>query len=1490
MSETNTRITPARGQKAGKLFRKEEQGKTHGNQKNSNQPFISSVLSRKEESADDFVPGIQAQFIRARHLSPKSDIKQPKCDTCEAESKKLQRSPEPDEELQKKCETCETEDKKEIQKKPEENPEIAKSSEESIRQKSNSPECSACDGETAKVQPVLKVGAPDDPYEREADRMAEKVMRMPRLSFTGGAGIRPEGNAGRQVQRNEDDSEEIQTKPVPGLQRTAEGGMQTSAGFTSRLKSSDLGSPLPTPVKQGMESAFQADFSPVKIHTGTEAASLSSEIGAQAFAYQNHIFFNENKYNPESTEGKFLLAHELTHTVQQGASKTVQRDAEEDAPPKQESLLDKLKKGFESVLQTILPASIFDIYQKIKTGGLLNYIKEILFGLFKTLFNKIGFSEQEIITIIQIFVLLKSQLPAIIDGLSNGDCKPLFAAVDLLSKVLGAIAGKVWDRLMEAIEPVRVWLLDIWNTYISPAIDKITAFAGEAWEKIKRFGKWLWDIFYQYIVKPHVDAWEWLAKKLGFGDSSEPGVLGYVTDKLGEAWESIKKDLRPVIEPIQDVIEGIKSLVNMEAIHQFQEDAKKWLDEVAKTATAMGSEDDAIANKQLTFREVLLPALNKSIDRLKIVITAAGDWLVEKVNNFAGKVNSFVTGIQNNTYLSPVYSLISWIPKTVDNIRDWATDKVHWVFGKIVEGVEYLRRFIDPIITMLQKVVTVVGDLLGHLPDFILGVPFMFLPKCIKDPIIKWLTEVILKKIPIIAEFIELTEKWEEIKTAALTVIKQIFVDGQIGKGLWTFFKTLLGLLGIDPGLITQVIAKAAQNFSKIITNPGPFFKNVWQVIKGGFNNFFDKILIYLPAGALKWLFSEVKGAVSVSPPKNFELGSILGYVMDLFGITKENIYKRMELNPRIGPKKVKRIRQIENALTGALEWITAWVIDGPEGLLKKAKEKLSDIKNMVINGIVSWITSKVTAEILKRLATSSDPLGIGATINTIILIYDSIKEAIAYANKILDLANQAMDNLADIIEGNLKVAIEYFEKLLANAVPIVIGFAVEVILGPVGDKIKEIITDARLVVDAAMDSLINGALDMIDSIINTGKAAIGAVMGWLGLNKEFVADNGETHHLKFAGSEQHSSLMVASDDPEPFTTWIGKVTIENAGTKACKEKLSNKNKAIAKNREIDTVKRKKETETFTAEDKEKELKQLLDEMSELLGPLFGGKLKDCASESNGLLTFGGLYKGAYGKSMVATGLTKKKMPAGSEPNVNEPETYRIINQRRSGVGTGSYYVLGHLLNHNLGGTGLEMKNLTPLTRSANGTHHSLVESNIKTAVEKGNSVEYKITAKYSSKSTSGLEKAVDNSKVANKDEIKRIIREEANVPTGLDCEANYLNPDDNSKTGLIYNKTIPNILDQRPEAYDLVGIKREEIYLDSGDSSLISKIESPMTTALADKIIRATEDREMENKRFDSYSSLIDYKINGKDVFNSSDKQKLVIITGLSYVKLYKT
>ncbi|WP_010179371.1 eCIS core domain-containing protein [Aquimarina agarilytica] len=80
------------------------------------------------------------------------------------------------------------------------------------------------------------------------------------------------------------------------------------------------GNTLTEPTKAEMQLAFNANFNTVKIHTDTKAIDMNNQIGAKAFTYKNDIFFNKNKYNPTSKEGKKLIAHELTHVVQQNPS------------------------------------------------------------------------------------------------------------------------------------------------------------------------------------------------------------------------------------------------------------------------------------------------------------------------------------------------------------------------------------------------------------------------------------------------------------------------------------------------------------------------------------------------------------------------------------------------------------------------------------------------------------------------------------------------------------------------------------------------------------------------------------------------------------------------------------------------------------------------------------------------------------------------------------------------------------------------------------------------------------------------------------------------------------------------------------------------------------------------------------------------------------------------------------------------------------------
>ena len=113
--------------------------------------------------------------------------------------------------------------------------------------------------------------------------------------------------------------------------RKASGPAPAPDSVVSTLQQSKGGgNSLSGETRSSMESHFNSDFSGVRIHTDSKAVQMSRQLNAQAFTHGNDIYFNQGKFNPESRSGKHLLAHELTHTVQQGASpasatKSIQR-------------------------------------------------------------------------------------------------------------------------------------------------------------------------------------------------------------------------------------------------------------------------------------------------------------------------------------------------------------------------------------------------------------------------------------------------------------------------------------------------------------------------------------------------------------------------------------------------------------------------------------------------------------------------------------------------------------------------------------------------------------------------------------------------------------------------------------------------------------------------------------------------------------------------------------------------------------------------------------------------------------------------------------------------------------------------------------------------------------------------------------------------------------------------------------------------------------
>jgi hypothetical protein len=200
-------------------------------------------------------------------------------------------------------------------------------------------DCEAC-RRTAGEEPIrekLAVSQPGDVHEQEADRVAEAVLRLPDTAgrrYAPSLSLRtasePDGPARRRAdeQRDEDEDEPIRATAAPGGRPaiTPEDGARLDALHGG-------GEPLPASVRAFFEPRFGHDLAGVRVHADPEAGRLAETLHAHAFARGQHVVFAPGRYQPDTPAGRRLLAHELTHTLQQrqGAvspvADTVQRRA-----------------------------------------------------------------------------------------------------------------------------------------------------------------------------------------------------------------------------------------------------------------------------------------------------------------------------------------------------------------------------------------------------------------------------------------------------------------------------------------------------------------------------------------------------------------------------------------------------------------------------------------------------------------------------------------------------------------------------------------------------------------------------------------------------------------------------------------------------------------------------------------------------------------------------------------------------------------------------------------------------------------------------------------------------------------------------------------------------------------------------------------------------------------------------------------------------------
>jgi hypothetical protein len=320
--------------------------------------------------------------------------------------------------------------------------------------------------------------------------------------------------------------------------------------------------------------------------------------------------------------------------------------------------------------------------------------------------------------------------------------------------------------------------------------------------------------------------------------------------------------------------------------------------------------------------------------------------------------------------------------------------------------------------------------------------------------------------------------------------------------------------------MLLNVLARAVSVIGTIISDPIGFLGNLVSGVMQGLRNFMANLAQHLKKGLMDWLFGALAGA-GIQMPESFDVKGILSLVLQVLGLTYVNI--RARAVHIVGEPIVARLEQ-------AAEIFTIMITEGPAGLWNWIKEKVGDLKAMVLDGIQNFVMEKVIIAGITWIISLLNPAS--AFIKACKAIYDIVMFFVQRGSQIIELVNAVLDSIAAIAQGALGAAANAVENALAKAIPVVIGFLASLLgLGGMSDKIRAIIDKIRAPINAAIDWVINKAVQLV-------KAA-GKLFGF-GRDKEGIGDGGQSErHGRAVYDGQIGKVVTFAGKNEAHRVWI---------------------------------------------------------------------------------------------------------------------------------------------------------------------------------------------------------------------------------------------------------------------------------------------------------------------------------------------------------------
>ncbi len=1150
------------------------------------------------------------------------------------------------------------------------------------------------------VQPKLKVGQPNDRFEQEADRVADRVVgNQPVVdissvsdTFTNSATQTVQADSAQEeivqepeIQHQaEEEEEQIQTKL---LNRQAEeeeedsvqakGAIASAQATRQTVKDSSPGSPLRPDVRSVLESGMGVDLSAVRVHEDRSAHQAAASINARAFTHKNDIWLGEG----QSQSDLNLMAHEATHVVQQRGGLCASSREISSATPRVQRLWNPV-----TAISNAVSSAVEWVGDTI--GEAVDYIKERAVEFVSdmpgySLFTVVNGSDP--ITGRRVERNGRNFIEAGLDVIPNGDAlKQKLEQEGALEEAARWLDDQIRELDFSPTE-IASQFASFWSslsiadvtrlpTVVRRLANIITAPLGRILRFARNVAVRLLQIVKDYVISS-------LINFIREHTNAYP-LLTVILERDPISNESVERTPIALLRGFMQLSEsGQEQLRQMEESGSLQR-AADWL-------------NGAVARLNITW------------DVIRESFAAA--WDLVTIQNLLDPIGTFRQ--LYNIFAGPVGRIVNFVIEIAVRVLGYIKDAL---INRLVAYARTVRGY--PLITVIlgrdpfsqEPVERTTSNIIRGFMSLMENGEQQYQEMEQSGAIARMSArvEAAMAMLNFTWEYIRglFTRAWNSFSLQDLVAPFEAFVRlmaifarpilrliNFVGEIIRVVIEVIMEVMNFPIDLIRNIISRAMQAIEDIKRDPIGFLKNLLRAVKTGFQQFFGNILRHLLNGLTGWLFSELRDA-NINPPADLSFGSILGFVLEVLGITVERIWQK--LADRIGEERVSRIRGMIDRLTGIWTFVRDVATRGPVAIWEYIQERLSNLWNTVLEAVRNWVVTRIIERIVVRLLSMLDPTGIMAVVNGFIAFYNAVQSFIRYLREMLEIVNSFVVGVAEIARGNVTIAANFLEGSLSRAMPIAIGFlANQVGLSGIGRRIGEMIERVREMVDRALTWLVDRAVSAGTAFLNMfRRGAQDTSEGETGqVNQEL---QGAEAALDEAMQTSQSLDEVQAKFPRIQRQFnLRSLSIENIGT-------SNMHVKIHRN-PIATVSRPNWWGRY------------------MLGGEASHQAPFGATQD---VTFGPVYR-TQGITIGSTNMTVRYL------GPNHPQGYQTGGRGIEGImnllvtqasGTQNKFVAGHLLNHDIGGPA-EDENLFPITDQANRDHSNTMERSVKEWVNDNN-------------------------------------------------------------------------------------------------------------------------------------------------------------------------